>query len=58
LSLQHSDVKPPIDEAFCFNAALSVPDIDPYDGHVGFGEHLDYSWFRSQDDIVEDVDII
>ena len=50
-----SDVGPPIDEALCFSAALSIPDIDPYDGHVRFGRHFDYSLFRGQDDIIEDV---
>ena len=38
-----SDVEPSIDEALWFSATLSVPDIDPYNGHIGFGEHLDYS---------------
>jgi len=50
-----SDVEPPVDEALCFSTALSIPDIGLYNSHVRFGGHLDYSLFRSQDDIVEDV---
>jgi len=37
------DVEPSVNEALCFSATLSVPYIDPYNGHVGFGGHLDYS---------------
>jgi len=50
-----SDIEPSVDEALCFSATLSIPDVDPYSGHVKFGGHLDYSWFRSQDNIIEDV---
>ena len=38
-----SNVEPSTDEALCFSATLSVPDINPYNGHIGFGGHLDYS---------------
>jgi len=32
-----SDIEAPIDETLGFRAALSVPDVNPYDGHVRFG---------------------
>jgi len=42
-----SNIEPPIDEAFCFCTALSIPNVDPDNGYVGFGRHFDDSWFRS-----------
>ena len=29
-------VEPLVDERFSFGAALSIPDVDPYDGHIRF----------------------
>ena len=53
-----SNIEPPIDKVLCFHTALNVPDVDPYDGHIRFGRYFDYSWFRSQDDIIEDVVVL
>jgi len=50
-----SNVEPSVDKTLCFSITLNVSDIDLYDSHIGFGEHLDYSWFRGQDNIIEDV---
>jgi len=32
-----SNIEAPIDETLGFRTALSIPDVDPYDGHVQFG---------------------
>jgi len=36
-----------VNERFSFGAALSIQNVDPYDGHIRFQEDLDYSGFRS-----------
>jgi len=42
-----SDIESPVDKTLCFCAALNILDVDPDNGHVGFGGHFDNSWFRS-----------
>ena len=49
------DIEAPIDETLGFCTALSIPDINPYDGHVQFGWNFNNSWLRCKGDIVEDV---
>jgi len=36
-----------VNEGFSFGATLSILDVDPYDGYVGFWRDLDYSGFKS-----------
>ena len=36
-------VKVSVDKTLCIVATLDILDVDPYDGHVGFGRDLDYS---------------
>jgi len=55
---ESSYVELSVNKGFSFGAALSIPNIDPYDDHVGFWRDLDYSEFRSQDNIVENVGIL
>jgi len=38
-----SDIKPPINKALCFHAALYVPYVDPNDGHIRFRRYLNDS---------------
>jgi len=42
-----SYVKAPVDEHLGVGPALDVPYINPYNGHVRFGQDLDDSWFGS-----------
>jgi len=42
-----SYVKVPVDEHLGISPTLDVPYIDPYNGHVGFGQNLDNLWFGS-----------
>jgi len=37
---------------------LGVPNVDSYNGHVGFGRHLDNTRLGSEDDIVEQVIVL
>jgi len=44
---ESSYVELSVNKGFSFGAALSIPNIDPYDNYVGFQRDLDYSGFRS-----------
>lgn len=35
-------VEAPVDKSFCLCATLRVPDINPYDGYIRFGQYSDY----------------
>lgn len=50
-----TNIKSPVDETLSFGSALSIPDIDPDDRYVQFEGYLDDSWFRGQDNVVENV---
>jgi len=43
---ESSYVESSVDEGFGFRATLSIPDVNPYDGHIGFQQNLDYSQFE------------
>ena len=38
-----SDIEPPVDKALYFCTALSIPDVNPDNSHVGFREYFDDS---------------
>ena len=44
-----------IDKFLGIWSILGVPNVDPYNGHVGLGRNLDYTWFGSEDYIIEKV---
>jgi len=48
-----SNIKALIDEVLGFCSTLSIPYVDPYDGHVRFGGYFDNSWLRCESDVVE-----
>jgi len=54
-SNEAADIESPIDETLDFGTTLHVPYIDSDNGHVQLGRYLDNSWFRGQDDVIEDV---
>jgi len=37
---------------------LGVPDIDPYNGHIGFRRHFDDTRFQGENDVVEDMIVL
>jgi len=47
-----------VDDFLNIGSILHVPNVDPYDGHVGFGGYLDDAWFRGKNNIVEQVVIL
>ena len=40
------------------NCCDETTNVDPYDGHVGFGGYLDDAWFRGKDNIIEQVVVL
>jgi len=50
-----SHIEVSVDDFFCVSITLRVPDINPDDGHVGFGGNLDDIRSRSKDNVVKDV---
>jgi len=40
------------------NCCDETTNVDPYDGHVGFGGYLDDAWFRDKDNIIEQVVVL
>ena len=54
-SNETANIEPPINETLGFGAALCIPYIDPDEGYVQLVRYLNDSWFRGQDNIIEDV---
>jgi len=50
-----ANIESPIDETLGFGTTLRIPYINPDDRHVQLGRYFDDSWFRGQDDVIEDV---
>jgi len=48
-----TDIELLIDDVFCFQPILWVPDIDPYYSHIRLREHFDNLWLQSQNNIVK-----
>ena len=44
-----------VDDRFGFGTVLSVPNIDPNNGHIWFQRNFDNSWPRSKNNVVENV---
>jgi len=42
---ESSYVKPSVNKGFSFGAVLSIPNVNPYYGHVRLQRNLDYSGF-------------
>jgi len=44
-----------VNEEFSISPALHIPNINPNDGHVGFGRDLDNPWFGCEGDVIENM---
>ena len=57
--MYHSDetshIEVSVDDRFGFETVLSVPNIDPNNGHIWFQRNFDNSWPRDKDNVVEDM---
>ena len=53
-----TDVKPSVNDFLSVGSVLHIPNVDPYDGYVGFGGYLDNAWFRGEDNVVEQVVVL
>jgi len=58
-SLYRSDVfahiEASVNEEFSISPALHIPNINPNDGHVGFGRDLDNPWFGCEENVIENM---
>ena len=50
-----TDVEPLVNDFLSIGSILCIPNVNPYDGHVGFGGYLDDMRFRGKNNVVEQV---
>ena len=54
-SNEASDIEASVDDFLSIWSTLSVPNVDPNDGHVRFGENLNDARLRYKDDVIKDM---
>ena len=50
-----TNIEPTVNNFLGIWSILGVPNVNPYNNHVGHGRYLDYMWFGSKDYIVKQV---
>ena len=53
-----TNVEPLVNTFLSIGSVLHVPNVNLYDGHVGFGGYLDDAWFRGEDNVIEQVVVL
>ena len=53
-----TDVEPLVNNFLSIGSILCISNVNPYDGHVGFGEYLDDVRFRGKNNVVEQVVVL
>ena len=54
-SNETSHIEVSVDDRFGFGTILSVPNINPNNGHIWFQRNFDNSWPRGENNVVEDM---
>jgi len=53
-----TNVEPSVNDFLSIGSVLRVPNVNLYDGYVGFGGYLDDVWFRGEDNVVKQVVVL
>ena len=53
-----TNVEPSVNDFLSIGSVLCVPNVNLYDGHVGFEGYLNDVWFRGEDNVIEQVVVL